>query len=68
MLGEPLFCLGVGIGLMPLGQFLLNVAVGLLASVRVLYARNLYLGDARLGDPLASPALLSLSRETLSRP
>jgi len=63
MLGEPLFCLGVGIGLMPLGQFLLNVAVGLLASVRVLYARNLY-----LGDPLASPALLSLSRETLSRP
>jgi len=43
MLGEPLFCWGVGLGLvMPLGQFLPNVAVGLLASVRVLYARNWY--------------------------
>jgi len=37
-LGEPLFCWGVGLGLvMPLGQFSLNVAVGLLASVRVLF-------------------------------
>jgi len=27
---------------MPLGQFPPNVAVGLLASVRLLYARNLY--------------------------
>ena len=27
---------------MPLGQFPPNVAVGVLASVRVLYARNLY--------------------------
>jgi len=43
MLGEPLFCRGVGLGLvMPLGHFPPNVAVGLLASVRVLYARNLY--------------------------
>jgi len=43
MLGEPLFCSGVGLGLvMPLGQFPPNFAVGLLASVRVLYARNLY--------------------------
>ena len=41
-LGEPLFCWGVVLGLvMPLGQFPPNVAVGLLASVRVLYARNL---------------------------
>ena len=43
MLGEPLFCWGVGLGLaMLLGQFPPNVAVGLPASVRVLYARNLY--------------------------
>jgi len=42
MLGEPLFCWGLGLGLvMPLGQFPPNVAVGLLASIRVLYARNL---------------------------
>jgi len=42
MLGEPLFCWGLGLGLvMPLGQFPPNVAVGLLDSVRVLYARNL---------------------------
>jgi len=38
MLGEPLFCWGVGLGLvMPLGQFPPNVALGLLASVRVSY-------------------------------
>ena len=43
MLGEPLFCWWVGLGLvMPLGQFLPNVAAGLVACVRVLYARNLY--------------------------
>jgi len=43
MLGEPLFCRGVGLGLvMPLGHFPPNAAVGLLASVRVLCARNLY--------------------------
>jgi len=51
MLGEPLFCWGVGLGLvMPLGQFPPNVAVGLLASVRILYARNLYarVGHARV--------------------
>jgi len=44
MLGEPLFCWEAGLGLvmkMPLGQFPPNVAVGLLASVRVLYAGNL---------------------------
>jgi len=42
MLGEPLFCWGVGLELvMPLGQLPPNVAVGLLASVRVLYDRNL---------------------------
>jgi len=41
-LGEPLFCWGVGLGLaIPLGQFPPNFAVGLRASVRVLYARNL---------------------------
>jgi len=43
MLSEPLLYRGVGLGLvMPLGQFPPNVAVGLLASVLVLYARNLY--------------------------
>jgi len=40
MLGEPIFCWGVGPGLVtPLGQFPPNAAVGLLASVRVLYTR-----------------------------
>jgi len=47
MLGEPLFYWGVGLGLViPLGQFPPNVAVGLLASVRVLYVCNLNSGGA----------------------
>jgi len=43
MLSEPLLYRGVGLGLvMPFSQFHPKVAVGLLASVWVLYARNLY--------------------------
>ena len=54
MLSEPLFCRGVGLGLvMPLGQFPPNFAVGLLASVLVLYARiitcMIYYIDIRKG-------------------
>jgi len=45
MLGEPLFYWGgrsrTGT-ILPLGQFPPNVAVGLLNSVRVLYASNLH--------------------------
>jgi len=56
MLGEPLFCWGVGLGLMmPSGQLPPNVAVGLLASFRILYGRNLQLYTSSItiyGRPL----------------